>query len=57
MKKLVVEFTYTDGTKEEVEFLTDRPEWTINQWMRNRAISDHTVVSENNSNNKGMLLG
>ena len=57
MKKIIVEFTYINGEKEEVEFLTDRPKWSIKQWMRNRPILDHTIISENNSNNKGMLLG
>ncbi len=57
MKKVIVEFTYTNGEKEEVEFVTDRLKWSIAQWMRNRSIADHTIISENKSNSKGMLLG
>lgn len=57
MKKVIVEFTYTNGEKEEVEFVTDRLKWSIAQWMRNRPIADHTIISENKSNSKGMLLG
>lgn len=56
-KKYLVEFTHLNGKKEEVEFETDRIDWTIEQWVRNRAVSDHRIISENSSNNKQMLFG
>lgn len=57
MKKYIVEFTHVDGSKEEVEFTTDRLEWTIEQWMRNRNVVEHKIISEGNSNTKQMLFG
>ena len=57
MKKYLVEFTYLDGTKEEVEFETDRISWTINQYCRNRMIKSHTILTEGSNNNKQMLFG
>ena len=58
MKKYIVEFTLVDGTKEEVEFLTDRLQWTIDQWCRNRAVKDTIIKEESESNNsKRILLG
>ena len=57
MKKYIVEFTMVDGSKEEVTFTTDRLEWTIEQWMRNRAVSSHEILEEGSSNSKQMLLG
>ena len=57
MKKYIVEFTYLDGTKEEVEFLTDKIDYTINQYRRNRMIAKSEVINESNTNSKKMLLG
>ena len=57
MKKYLIEFTYVDGTKEEVELTTDRLEWSIQQWCRNRPVSGHEVLSEGGNNSKSMLLG
>jgi len=57
MKKYIVEFTYLDGTKEEVEFLTDRIDWTIEQYRRNKMIASSQVINENNTNGKKMLFG
>ena len=57
MKKYLIEFTHSDGTKEEVELTTDRLEWSIEQWSRNRAIIGHRVISEGSSNSKQMLFG
>lgn len=57
MKTYLIEFTHLDGTKEEVEFTTDRLEWTIQEWSRNRAIASHKVISEGNTNSKQMLFG
>jgi hypothetical protein len=57
MKHYIVEFTYTDGTKEQVEFNTDRAlEWTINQWSRNRAVTKSELISESTAGSKRMLL-
>lgn len=57
MKKYIVEFTLKDGTKEEVEFVTDRLEWSIDQWSRNRYVVDHKVISEGSNNSKQLLYG
>lgn len=58
MKKYLVEFTHGDGKKETVEFITDRIEWSIDQWCRNRYILNHKVIEEgSSSDNKRMLFG
>lgn len=57
MKTYIVEFKYGNGKTEEVELTTDRLEWSIEQWKRNRNIIDHKVLSEGNNNNKQMLFG
>lgn len=57
MKKYIVEFKMADGSTEEVEFTTDRIDWSIEQWMRNRAVMDHKVISEGSNNSKQMLFG
>ena len=57
MKKYVIEFTHTSGEKEIVELTTDRLEWSIQQWCRNRPVSGHEVLSEGGNNSKSMLLG
>lgn len=57
MKKYLIEFTHGNGETEEVEFITDRLEWTIQQWCRNRHIVNYEVLNEGNSNPKKMLFG
>jgi len=57
MKKYIIEFTMTDGSIEEVELTTDRLEWSIQQWCRNRNVIGHQIISEGSSNNKQMLFG
>ena len=57
MKKYIVEFKHLNGEKEVVEFLTDRIEWSIDQYYRNRAISSHQVLEEGTADTKKMLLG
>jgi len=57
MKKYLIEFTLADGTTEEVELTTDRLEWSIQQWCRNRAVVDHKVLTEGSNNSKSMLFG
>jgi len=57
MKKYIIEFTHANGIKEEVELTTDRIEWSIEQWCRNRHIVDHKIISEGSSNSKQMLFG
>jgi len=57
MKTYIVEFTLTDGTKEEVSFTTDKLEWTIDQWCRNRSVVNHKVLNEGTIDRKQMLLG
>lgn len=57
MKKYIIEFTHTNGEKETVELTTDRLEWSIQQWCRNRSIVKHEIIEEGSSNSKSMLLG
>ena len=57
MRKYIVEFTLLDGTKEEVEFTTDRLQWTIDQWCRHRKVINHQILEEGTSNSKSMLFG
>ncbi len=39
MKKYLVEFKHLDGTVEQMEFTTDKIDWTIEQYGRNRQIA------------------
>lgn len=57
MKKYLVEFTHINGTTEVIEFSTDRLEWTIQQYYRNRAIATHQILEEKSSASKQMLFG
>lgn len=57
MKTYLIEFTLADGSVEEVSFTTDRLEWSIQQWCRNRAVLDHKVINEGTIDRKQMLLG
>jgi len=57
MKKYLIEFTHSDGTVEEVELTTDRLDWSIEQWSRNRSVVSHKVLKEGSSNPKKMLFG
>lgn len=57
MKKYLVEFTMIDGAKEEVTLITDRLQWSIDQWMRNRKVSNYEILEEGSSNTKQILLG
>lgn len=56
MKTYLIEFTHSDGTVEEVELKTDRLDWSIEQWSRNRAVLSHKVISENFTSSKKMLF-
>lgn len=57
-KKLLIEFTYTNGEKEQVKFETDRSyEWTVEQYCRNRSISNHQLLEETDISGKQMLFG
>lgn len=57
MRKYIVEFTHADGKKEEIELTTDRLEWSIEQWKRNRSIVEHKILEEGSANSKTMLFG
>lgn len=57
MKKYLIEFTHSNGEKEIVELTTDRIEWSIQQWCRNRSVVDHKILEEGSSNSKQMLFG
>jgi len=57
-KKITIEFTHLDGTKEEITFETDRSyEWTVEQYSRNRSITGHRLINESNVSGKQMLFG
>lgn len=56
-KKYTVEFTYSNGEKESVIFETDNIKWSMDQWMRNRNISDKKIIDENLASSKQMLFG
>ena len=57
MKKYIIEFTHSNGKKEIVELVTDRLDWSIEQWSRNRQIIDHEILEEGTTNSKQMLFG
>jgi|TARA_B110000858_G_C17603270_1_gene381049 hypothetical protein len=57
MKKYIVEFTHSSGEIEKVELTTDRLEWSIQQWKRNRSIVKHEIINEDTNNSKQMLFG
>ena len=50
-KKYLIEFTHSDGRKEEVELVTDRLDWSIEQWSRNRSVVKYEILEEGNNNN------
>lgn len=56
-KKYIIEFTFSNGEIEEVEFETDRGlEWTIEQFSRNRSVIGHRIISEVSTSSKKMLF-
>jgi hypothetical protein len=57
MKKYIIEFTHSNGEKELVELTTDRIEWSIEQWKRNRSVVKHQIIESTSTSNKQMLLG
>lgn len=56
MKTYLIEFTHLDGRVQEVELTTDRLEWSIQQWCRNRAVKSHTILEEGSNKSKQMLF-
>lgn len=57
MKKYLVEFKHVDGTVEQMEFVTDKIDWTIEQYRRNRKVISHTILESSSSQGKQMLFG
>jgi len=57
MKKYIIEFTHANGEKEIVELTTDRLEWSIQQWCRNRRVVEHQILEEGSTSSKKMLFG
>lgn len=58
MKKYIVEFTFLNGEVEQVEFNTDRLEWTLDQWSRHRPVAKYKLIEESTQDsNKRMLFG
>jgi len=56
-KKYLVEFTMADGSVENIELITDNIEFSIDQWSRNRAVSNYEILQEGKTNSKRMLFG
>ncbi len=56
-KKYIIEFTHSNGEVEVVELVTDRIDWSIDQWKRNRDVIKHEIIEEGSTNNKQMLFG
>tara|TARA_B100000212_G_scaffold259078_1_gene199064 strand:- start:858 stop:1034 length:177 start_codon:yes stop_codon:yes gene_type:complete len=56
-KKYIIEFTHSNGEVEVVELVTDRIDWSIDQWKRNRNVIKHEIIEEGSTNNKQMLFG
>jgi hypothetical protein len=57
MKKYIVEFTLLNGKKEEIEFLTDKIDWCIKQFSRNREVVEYEIINERTLKSKKMLFG
>lgn len=56
-KAYLIEFTYSNGQKEEVTLTTDNIKWSIEQYCRNRHIIKHEILNEDQANGKQMLFG
>ena len=56
-KKYLVEFTESNGTTYEFEFVTDNIEWSIEQYCRNRSVTGHRILNEGAGGKKQMLFG
>lgn len=56
-KKYLVEFTESNGTTYEFEFVTDNIEWSIEQYCRNRSVINHRILNEGAGGRKQMLFG
>lgn len=56
-KKYLIEFTHSNGEIEVVELVTDRLDWSIDQWKRNRNVIKHEIIEEGSTNTKQMLFG
>jgi hypothetical protein len=57
MKKYIVEFTLLNGKKEEIEFLTDKIDWCIEQFSRNKEVVEYEIINERTLKSKKMLFG
>lgn len=56
-KSYLIEFTYSNGSKEEVTLTTDNIKWSIEQYCRNRSVINHQILEEGTSSSKQMLFG
>jgi hypothetical protein len=56
MKKYLVEFTYVNGKKEVVELFTDRIEWSIEQFGRNKPVINSEILEETTTPTTTKLL-
>ncbi len=57
LKKYKVKFKEANGEEYIFEFLTDRIDWSIDQYCRNRQIVSHKIIKEEVDKSKGMLFG
>ena len=57
VKKYKVKFKEANGEEYVFEFLTDRIDWSIEQYKRNRTIVEHEILKEEVDKSKGMLFG
>ena len=44
-------------SENEEELITDNIEFSIDQWSRNRAVSNYEILQEGKTNSKRMLFG
>lgn len=56
-RKYTVEFTLLDGTVELVEFVTNDIIMSMEQWMRNRPVTDKEILEVSTTGTQQMLLG
>jgi len=47
MKKYLIEINYTNGENDEVSFITDKIDWSMDQYQRNRKPFNWKIISEN----------
>tara|TARA_Y100000114_G_scaffold134793_1_gene135212 strand:+ start:452 stop:604 length:153 start_codon:yes stop_codon:yes gene_type:complete len=46
MKKYLIEINYINGENDKVSFVTDRIDWSMDQYQRNREPFNWKIISE-----------